>query len=758
MKKNFLPFAMCAVFLSVSANASAQRDARQADQKVISNDSLEVKKAKGSERNVMLNASDATKPREIQIGLPSEDVNVYENGLPAVYSSAVHKLQYHWRSDASLGEVGLMTPSESAIRTGNIAYSVDSSSKLGQKEFKGILNYKANHFGLQQFDLNVSGGIGNNWLYSGSVYQTFDPGTFDVKFDEYADRMQIYRAGLTRFFNNRKGKASLMYKYAYSRNSGNELNAAPFIYVGDGSIKEIPGFEPGLASYGPTSGEIEYLDIMDGKMKKANLRDLEDNRSHEVTFLTDYTFDSGLKWNLDMKYMTAPEANYVDFGGSTISELTESDGYTLSDGTPYAGLVEGRRTWLHFGKVKNFLVTSELAQRFGNHQMRLGLNEWYYHLDYHSSSFQWTGSVQEYPEILTAPDGSRFRGFNELSPEYTKGYENKLALYLTDDWQVSPKLNIYYGARLEYYRMSAGQIAHSRYSGFYIGDTAPDGEVITPAKVTKDKLNYAATARVTYNVTKQFGLTADGTVATRYPRINEYAGTGPTEEQYKRVTIPLVRGGLFYKNDWLDLTSMVTYIAKTNNIDQQNLTKPGTSEGKTVLLIYDIQTLGWTTSAEIDPFKGFHLHALFTYQKPVYKNYSASVTFNDGTQMGVNANNMIVKEIPQTLIELDPSYNITKDLRLWLSFRYFGKTYANLQEALYFNGRWETFGGVNWAVNKHLDLGVTVVNFLNQKGAKGTISGSELITKDEASQYAGCYMSGSYLRPFTVEFSASLKF
>lgn len=758
MKKNFLPFAMCAVFLSVSANASAQRDARQADKKVISNDSLEVKKAKGSERNVMLNASDATKPREIQIGLPSEDVNVYGNGLPAVYSSAVHKLQYHWRSDASLGEVGLMTPSESAIRTGNIAYSVDSSSKLGQKEFKGILNYKANHFGLQQFDLNVSGGIGNNWLYSGSVYQTFDPGTFDVKFDEYADRMQIYRAGLTRLFNNRKGKASLMYKYAYSRNSGNELNAAPFIYVGDGSIKEIPGFEPGLASYGPTSGEIEYLDIMDGKMKKANLRDLEDNRSHEVTFLTDYTFDSGLKWNLDMKYMTAPEANYVDFGGSTISELTESDGYTLSDGTPYAGLVEGRRTWLHFGKVKNFLVTSELAQRFGNHQMRLGLNEWYYHLDYHSSSFQWTGSVQEYPEILTAPDGSRFRGFNELSPEYTKGYENKLALYLTDDWQVSPKLNIYYGARLEYYRMSADQIAHSRYSGFYIGDTAPDGEVITPAKVTKDKLNYAATARVTYNVTKQFGLTADGTVATRYPRINEYAGTGPTEEQYKRVTIPLVRGGLFYKNDWLDLTSMVTYIAKTNNIDQQNLTKPGTSEGKTVLLIYDIQTLGWTTSAEIDPFKGFHLHALFTYQKPVYKNYSASVTFNDGTQMGVNANNMIVKEIPQTLIELDPSYNITKDLRLWLSFRYFGKTYANLQEALYFNGRWETFGGVNWAVNKHLDLGVTVVNFLNQKGAKGTISGSELITKDEASQYAGCYMSGSYLRPFTVEFSASLKF
>ena len=64
-------------------------------------------------------------------------------------------------------------------------------------------------------------------------------------------------------------------------------------------------------------------------------------------------------------------------------------------------------------------------------------------------------------------------------------------------------------------------------------------------------------------------------------------------------------------------------------------------------------------------------------------------------ERSVNANEMIVKEIPQILVELDPSYNITNDLRLWLSFRYFGKTYANLQEALYFNGRWETFGGIN---------------------------------------------------------------
>ena len=736
-------------------------------------------KEKKEERNVMLNASDANKPREIQIGLPSEDVTVYENGLPAVYSSSVHKLSAHWRSDASLKGTDLMTPSESAIATGNIAYAVSSFSELGQKEFKGKLNYKANHFGMQNVDLNLSGGIGDNWLYTASMYQNFDPGSFKLRFTDYADRTQLYHFGITRILNDGKGRVSLLYKYSNSKNPGNFANAAPFIYSGDGSIKKIDGFDPGMDSYVQRQGSFQYLNTKSGKMETWNMNDGSDNHANEIALISQYQFDNGWLWKFNAKYMNAPRANYADYGGSTISQVSEADGYQLSDGSAYSGYIEGRRTWLHVGKVSNALLTTEISKQLNNHKLMIGLNEWYYHLNYYSSSFQWAGTVEAYPRTLsqmyvnpldptqTARRSETF-GYNELSPEYTKGSENKLALYFTDEWKVSPKFKVFYGGRLEYYRMSAEQISTPRFSGFHMGNyntyaTAAGSVVATEhsieaKNVTKDKLNYAATLQLTYNLTRQFGLTADATIATRFPRISEYAGTGPTEEQYKRVTIPLIRGGIFYKNDWIDLSSMVTYISKSNNIDQQNLTKPGTTEGKTVLLIYNIQTLGWTTSAEINPFKNFHMHALFTYQKPVYKNYNASVTFSDGQSMGVNANNMIVKEIPQVLIELDPKYDITKNLNAWLSFRYFGKTYANLQEALYFNGHWETFGGINWNVNKKLSLGVSVINIFNEKGAKGTISGSELITKQEAGKYEGKYMSGSYLRPFTVEFSAGIKF
>ena len=736
-------------------------------------------KEKKEERNVMLNASDANKPREIQIGLPSEDVTVYENGLPAVYSSSVHRLSAHWRSDASLKGTDLMTPSESAIATGNIAYAVSSFSELGQKEFKGKLNYKANHFGMQNVDLNLSGGIGDNWLYTASMYQNFDPGSFKLRFTDYADRTQLYHFGITRILNDGKGRISLLYKYSNSKNPGNFANAAPFIYSGDGSIKKIDGFDPGMDSYVQRQGSFQYLNTKSGKMETWNMSDGSENHANEIALISQYQFDNGWLWKFNAKYMNAPHANFVDYGGSTISQVSEADGYQLSDGSAYSGYIEGRRTWLHVGKVSNALLTTEISKQLNNHKLMIGLNEWYYHLNYYSSSFQWAGTVEAYPRTLsqmyvnpldptqTARRSETF-GYNELSPEYTKGSENKLALYFTDEWKVSPKFKVFYGGRLEYYRMSAEQISTPRFSGFHLGNyntyAIAAGSVVATEhsieakNVTKDKLNYAATLQLTYNLTRQFGLTADATIATRFPRISEYAGTGPTEEQYKRVTIPLIRGGIFYKNDWIDLSSMVTYISKSNNIDQQNLTKPGTTEGKTVLLIYNIQTLGWTTSAEINPFKNFHMHALFTYQKPVYKNYNASVTFSDGKSMGVNANNMIVKEIPQVLIELDPKYDITKNLNAWLSFRYFGKTYANLQEALYFNGHWETFGGINWNVNKKLSLGVSVINIFNEKGAKGTISGSELITKQEAGKYDGKYMSGSYLRPFTVEFSAGIKF
>lgn len=734
----------------------------------------EQKKEEGSDRNVMLNASDANKPREIQIGLPSEDVNVYENGMPAVYSSSLHNVATHWRSDASLSSVGVLNPSESAVMTGNVAYSVNSFSQLGTEQFRGKFHYLANHYGQQQFDLNVTGGMGNGFMYSGSVYQNFDPGAFKVRFADYQDRTQIYKAALTKEFNNRKGKISLLYHHSQSVPLANAASECAFIYVGDGSVKEIPGIALGTTSYLPENGEIEYRNIKDGNIVKGKYNDFSKTKAHQVSLISEYNFDNGINFTFNGKYMYA-DAAYYAVGGNRISDV--ENGLELNadpsvagisyydNGQLYTGKKQGRIGYSHEGNVENIFFTSEIKKKSGNHFWRVGLNQWRYNVNYSSETTQFDQTVNAYPRILTRQysdnNGNivsdRFYGYNSGGAEFYQGYENKLALYFTDEWIPNDKWYLYYGARGEYYRVKGKNLPYSRFENFHIGAVNGD-ETVALKDFGGDYFNYAFMAQARYNISRKLGANADVTYATRRPMIADYAGyENPSD---KLVSIPLVRAGLFYKNSWIDITSMFTYIQKTNNYKRLNISnpKPGSTEIQAAAFNYDIQTLGWTTNMELDPFKGFHLHFLFTYQKPTYRKYEATVHFNDGSTGEINATGKIVTEIPQVLLEIDPSYEFNEKLRLWASFRYFGKTYANLTNALYFNSRWETFAGINYKVNKNLSLSGTVINFLNQTGASGSIAGSELIKPEEASKYNNHWMYGKYLRPFTVELSAVITF
>lgn len=752
----------------------SQLSAQEQDSLRIQNQSKEE-----ANRNVMLNAASANGPREISIGLPGGDVNVLENGLPVVYNSNPHNVNTHWRGDSSLEHSGLLKISETAITTGNIGYAVNSFTQLGlnsRKGLNGVLNYNTNHFGKQQFDVNVNGNLGKGWFYSGSIYQNFDPGTFKLRFAQYQDRTQIYKAALTKLYNDGKGQFSVIYHYSNSHWLSNATTSAPFIYVGDGSVQEIPGFHLGTSSYLPDAGSIPYMDMRTGEMKTTSLYDATASRGNQITLLHRYQWDNGLEWKVNLKYDGA-QGSYLYQTPMSLEYKDNSYGYQLknADGTftPYQGYVQSRMSCFNRGVTDDFFFTTELSRKQEQSTWRVGLNEWFYNVDYASCTTMYDHTVEAYPQLLYNSTDSNihyygntpYYNMNQNASEYYQGHENKLALYATHEWDINDHWYLYYGARLEYQairgenaavRNDDGQYV-GRFNNYHLGATAPDGTRIAPTALNYDWLNYAFTATLTYKLNRQFGFTGDFTYNTQRPNFSNFASAELPNTG--KISVPLGRLGIYYNNDWISLTSLFSYIAKTNNNSTLNLINPNNnSDIKAAPLSYDIQTLGWTTDAVIKPFKGFDLHLLFTYQSPKYKKYETSVTFADGSVSSINATGNIVTEIPKILVEIDPSYHITDDLKLWLSFRYFSKTYANIMNAYYFNGRWETFGGINWQVNKRLSLGATVINFLNQTGAKGSISGAELVTKDQASQYDGHWMAGSYIRPFTVEFSAQIKF
>lgn len=755
--------------------------AQQQDSTQVANPSKEE-----GNRNVMLNAASANGPREIQIGLPSADVNVLENGIPVTYATNPHSVNSLWRADASLSHVGLLKISETAITTGNIGYAVNSFTQLGEKGFNGTLNYKSNHFGMQEFSLNLNGSMGKDWFYSGSIYQDFDPGTFKIKSTPFQDRTQIYKFALTKRYNQNRGELTAMYHYSNSHPVYMyATQSAPFVYVGDGSVREFGDFSLGTTSYLPVDNEMIYRDMRTGELKKTSLYDAVQNKGSEFTLMNNYTWNNGLNWKAIMKYdHSTGSCVYQTPMSLDKNEAGINYMYEDADGgmKPYTGeYVQSRMSCLNRGFIDSFMFTTELSRSVGNSTWRLGVNEWYYDIDYSSATTMYDQSVPtdgSYPVRLynadyqtyadrTYGENGYYYDFNKNASEYYKGHENKLAVYFTHDWNITDKFNLYYGARLEYQALRGDNAAVlnadgnyvGRFSNYYLGATAPDGTQIAPTPFSYDWLNYALTASATYKLNKEFGFTGDFTYITQHPKLENFApATLPNTD---KISVPLGRAGIYFNNSWLSLTSLFSYISKTNNnstLNLQHKTAAGQTEIMAAPLTYDIQTLGWTTDVVAHPFKGFDLHFLFTYQKPTYKKYETSVEFSDGYVGKINATGNIVAEIPQVIVEIDPSYMITKDLKIWTSFRYFSKTYANINDAYYFNGRWETFGGLNWQVNKQLSLGCTVVNFLNQTGAKGSIAGAELVTKDEASKYAGTVMAGSYIRPFTVEFSASLKF
>ena len=725
-------------------------------------------------RNVMLNAASANGPREIQIGLPSADVNVLENGLPVTFATNPHSVNSNWRSDASHSHTGLLKISETAITTGNIGYAVNSWTKLGEKGFHGTLNYKTNHFGQQEYSLNLNGSIGDNWLYSANMYQDFDPGTFKIRSSQYQDRTQIYKVALTHLYGKGRGELTAMYHYSNSHPLYTfATQSAPFIYVGDGSVKEYGKFKLGTTSYLPVDANMTYMDMRTGEIKETSLYDAEANRSSQFFLSNKYRWDNGLTWNISARYDHAHGALVYQSPMSLMS-VKGNPAYNYMMITPegkhvnYTGeYVQSRMSCLNSGDIDEFLLTSELIKKFSASTLRIGVNEWLYDIDYASNTTMYDQSVPDDGSYaVRLYDANKrdyyFYDYNKNASEYYKGKENKLALYFTHDWDISQKLNLYYGARFEWQtikgenaavRNSAGDYV-GRFANYHLGAMAADGTKITPADLDYSWLNYDFTAALTYKMTEKFGFTGDFTYIVQHPRFENFSpATLPNTD---KISVPLGRAGIYYNNSWLSLTSLVSYISKTNNNSTLNL-----QHGQEIMaapLTYDIQTWGWTTDAVMRPFKGFELHALFTYQKPSYKKYETSVVFSDGFEGKINATGNVVAEVPQVLIELDPSYMIMPNLKLWTSFRYFSKTYANINEAYYFNGHWETFGGVNWDVNKHLSLGCTVVNFLNQTGAKGSIAGAELITKEEAKDIKNCLMTGSYLRPFTVEFTANIRF
>lgn len=717
-----------------------------------------LKSAEGDDRNVMLNAANNTGPREVNIGLPAGTggTTILENGLPVVYIYWPEMPTKAWRSDAMLNKVKLLDLGQTAINVGDVGFSLSSFDNLGTDKFMGKANLSGNHFGLIKTTVNISGPIKNGWKYSVGGYLNLDPGTYKAATYPtfFADDTKLFKAAITKDYSytNGKGSISVLYKYMNTKTAIGNSQSHPFIYGENGEVTELDGFKIGGNSYLEQSAKMWFLDAKSGKMVERDVRNDYNTESSTFDVIGKNTFKNNYDLNYIVRLHSANSGTYLN----SVSNIVQrnSDQYAYHDtGEKYNGKYVQTNLILGAPSVPILSVTSlvELKKKFGKHDLKVGLNQWNYTIDgFTTESVNHLQSVEANPRKLalagtTDQYGNVVNQYNKIL-EFHNGSENETAMFITDQWEVSNKLSLNLGARFAY------QNIRGSYQDKNLGFSTVNG----PKTDIRDNwFKKAFMLSAVYKMTNKFGLLGEANYNEQTGHLVTY--TAGNDPNIKTSKIPEAGFGVYYNHPLFNVVSKGTYIQRNQYRANSRFTNPESGFVTSTPVQYDIETMGWTTDIVSNPFKNFNIHFLVTLQSPKYSKYEGTSEFSDGSTINFDFSDKIVTGVSKVLLEIDPSYTI-KDLKLWASARYFSKTYANLANTLYFAPRWETFAGANYKLNKKIDFDFTIVNLLNQRGAKGTISGTDLYTQEQANERIGMAMAGSYIRPFTVEFGVNFKF
>lgn len=723
-------------------------------------DTIKAEKAEVGGSAFVSAASDS-RPREISLGLPTNPVgtvHIYEDDLPVSY----HIFQLYpyksWHGGVSAISSGSMNPMESAMRQNEIAYFVDGHDRIGSDKFRGSINYNVNQYGQHKVDLNISGPIARGWQYSLSTYQNFDRGSNHLLLAYLKDRHQFYKGALSKQFDNGRGNMALIYQYVNYMSI--QENFGPFRFNNDGSVTPYGDFNLGHDSYYPEDKMFTLMDVKTGELYSQNLEDANRDKTHHVTFRLDYDLKNGNHLLVRSRFKTGL-SNRANRTLSMLESVDESAGYTYEDGTLFSGDLQ-RRNILHFQAVEtSWMSYAELSGKKNSHDWRLGADLRLNHGGATAASGALAHEAKADPKLLYR-NGQAYYNYNAIS-EYYLGDEQKLSVYGKDAWKVSDRLNLEGFLRLEYHRIDAesamnldGSTVNTRRSGYNL----KEGK-ITPFK--EDFLNGALGLSGIYKLTKGLNLTAELVATRQHTNMQNYSSSFlPTT---KPSDTKLIRAGISYKNDWLSLVSQMVYITQNNKNARSNfqhtLVRPvgenpaGYTQTLPQFAVYGISSMGWTTDAILTPLKGLNVHLLFTLRDPQYRNYEFSPTFSDGVTEHYDFSGNNVTNLHKVEIMIDPSYSFGP-WRVWLQARYISKQYINKTNSLYFKGRWETFGGLDYQLNKQVKLSMNIINILNQKGASGVISSADLV--EDASSYTNFAMAGTFIRPFTVEMGVKIDF
>lgn len=731
-------------------------------QNKVSKDTVQSRESNREAQSMLLNASSADSPREINIGLPADlgGTTILENGMPVTYDFQSQSPTRVWRQDGSFSKVQSLNIFKTAVTNGSIGVAMSTESGKGTKDFHAQTSIQTNTFGLVRATGKISGPMKNGWTYQVSAFLNFDPTSQRLQFSRFNDQTQIFRGFINKKYKT--GEIGLQYKFAHSEGVA-QWNINPYIYHSDGTVDEYNGLKIGTTMYAEKTGQAHPHDIWTGEQYNWDILKKTGSDSHIFDILGNQYFANKMKFHYAIRLHFA-KSGFCNPNYGTIFS-TESQGssnryvYQEHPELAYTGMVQKGQMaiadkWSKFG----LMLRTELSKKSRSHDWLVGLSADGLDADNAYRAVYGTyATVEENPSMLVHQklvNGAWVNSSDAWGDEnpnsaiqYYDGLDSKYALYGNDKMVIAKGLSLDLGTRFEWQHIDGYWAPQSSRAKNDKGWNVLTGR----EKLKKDWFHWTGTANIVWNFFKGGGLTADAMFAQTGGFLSNYCQA--VDPNVKTSNTKLFSVGFFYNSKKFDVTSKLNYISRNNYSFAGNFENPADATEITRLTVnYGVETLGWTTDLNWRPFNGFSFHYLLTLQDPKYKDFDFTAF---GQQFGFT--DCTVRNVSKVLMEFDPSYRFGK-WRVWLSGRYYSKMQACFSNALYFAARWETFGGLDYTPSKKVKFSMNVINLLNQTGAQGNIAGANTITKERAKEYYNKPLACTYIRPFQIEFKTTFNF
>lgn len=726
-------------------------------------------------------------------GIPIEGfaaIALQEDGLPVQHDGGLGFLNtdFAFRMDETIQRVEVVRGGPSSIFASYApGGTINFQTRKPTEAFEGLAKAEVGDWGYWRGDAWVGGMVGGFRLGLGGFYRQ-DDGVRDPGFDANKGGQVRFQVG--RDFEN----GSLDFNVKHVDDNTIFYLPVPLTFDGDGDTAEIPSFDANYGTLaGPETGRLTF---------RTNRGPFEFDQTKGADLkLTQYTLQGSLEvggWEIKegFRYRTS-DLTRSGFFPNTPEAASARIARDVARGASL-GVVAGRLTYVNGGQafdvagqngtglvmdaflrtqditldevINDLRVTRTFEVGGQTHDVALGV----YYARAEESFLQQGAAVlvdvRENARLLNLVGLNAAgqvvanftdNGFSRYGSQFdnAEGESTTWAIYAADEWSLTDKLRVDFGARWERIELSGRNERRATINLGQLATNFADDQAISGTGVF-DPLDrkfddWGATLGVNYQIDPDLGVFARYTKGFRLPSLGDFI-TNPTRTDPRAQGIDLAEAGVKISRPWFTAYATAFY----THFDSQSLseTRYDAATNSYISRTEFASTKAWGVELEgtVRPTDWFDMSANVTLQEPTYGDF----IFNErvakvGGATGVCplpsdtatagpdclrtrdfTDNRIIRS-PKVSARFTPGVNLLDGrLRAEVDLQFYGKRYSDIANTLTIPAYEIVNASVRWNATDQVSVYLYGTNLTNEIGlTEGNPRAGQFVSGEVGARY-----------------------